>query len=493
MAVLKESIFYNWISPDPFLGADWTFQYSENLDFRTDLNGVQLLPAEQNRSTTDILMCYVKFDKTHLVRIYSSGRVTTGDNTAFTETNLCNIWFAPLGATKFRWEVYVFGMANIVRFDMTWVVTDVTPLAWRGPTPWVTTGGTPVINFWNSALLVWFGNKLRRWLPSTVDWPVPIGGWKMIRTFDKATIRGLVWRSSNIEVYTDYNGLDSRVYYIGWFWDAEDTGVSDTVVFENLSILQIWQLGNRVFVLFLDKTDDKTTYLYEVSGYNKRLIRRSRQDWWNTAYMDDFNVKVAYQPLSAYWDMLFCPFADWVWTHGRYNDYTPDALIKQWPGKSFYSATCFWPRLYCSYNAAGGYREVRYPLMNRYNDFTSETWVLISKIYQGNIRVNKHIERIWISYKFDITGLPALQTAGEIRFYVRSDRVWYNVTNWRILLATITDTTKMVHRIEPQEIMRANVPDCNVFEWKVEISRGTYNAVTPTFYDVEIEYGEVKD
>lgn len=43
----------------------------------------------------------------------------------------------------------------------------------------------------------------------------------------------------NIEVYVDYNEIDSRLYYIGGFWDAEDTGISDTVVFENLSFLQI--------------------------------------------------------------------------------------------------------------------------------------------------------------------------------------------------------------------------------------------------------------
>jgi hypothetical protein len=493
MATWQEKTWYKWKSIDAYIWSEWTFWYSKNIDIRNDLKWIQLLSDPKKRTVSNKLVCYVKNNINELLRIYENWSVTIWNNLVFSETNIWILWMFPQWATKFRDWIYVFSYSKIKRFQvvawaMAWL-TNITPTdRWTLPfnffSSWL-----PVLNFWNSALLVWRWNQLWRWLPSTSTWPVPSWWRKLMRTFDIAEIRWIVWRSSNIEVYVDYNNIDSRIYFIGWFWDAVDTWISNTIILENLSISQIWQIWERTFIVCNNLSNIFKTSLYEISWYNKRLIKESTLNALNSNYHSDFRLSTAYQQFPVSWWMMYLPFYDQVWSYGRESDDIWDNLcwLRDW--KVFISWVAMWDFFYWSEANWTSYKEYRYNLTYRHNDYINEPWVLISRIFDWWMMwLRKQLLQIYVWYKIDTTWNPA--NAWSIDLYLRTDMDSYNITDWRIKVVTIDDTTKMREIIETQQIRFAWIDDFSTIQYKVVINPWSSQSVSPILYELSFFYDD---
>ncbi len=489
MQTRQENSRYKWVSTDQYIWSEWTFFYSKNIDIRNDLKWIQLLSRYDERNIWNKLVVYVKRDYQTLVRIYSNWDVSIWNNTSFTEIMAWNVWTTNIqSATKFRDRIYVFSPTKILRFQANsvpiWWLTDITP-TWRNVSFPFKNNWFATVNFWNSALLVWRWNKLRRGLPTTNTWPVSVWWRKDMRTFDVAEIRWIIGRSSNIEVYTDYNWVDSRIFYIWWFRDAEDTWISNTVVLENKSISQVWQLWERTFIVCNSLNSLYKTSLYEISWYQTRLIKESYINNWNNAYHKDFTFSSAFQRFPATWKMLYLPFYDQVRSFWKELDNIWDNLIwlREW--QIFESWICIWDYMYCS----SATKEFRYNLKYRHNDYINQEWVLISRIFDWWIMwLRKQLQNIYIWYKLDTTWNPT--NAWTITIQVRTNMENYNTDDWRITVVVIDDPTKMREIIETQQIQRAWIDDFSTIQYKVIITPWSSREVSPILYEITFMYDD---
>lgn len=492
MAIRQENSRYGWRSIDPFIWSQNTFWYSENIDIRNDLKGIQLLSKPYERNIWNNISCYVKFSINELVRLYANWDVSLWNNTSFWDTIIWNIGVIPQWATKFRDHIYVFSYNKILSFTITWwvlwAINDITPAWWNVSFDFFSSW-LPTLNFWNSALLVWRWNQLWRWVPTTNTWPIPTWWWTAVRTLDKAEIRWVIGRSSNIEIYVNYNWVDSRVYFIWWFWDAVDTGISNTIILENLSIVNIWQVWERTFILCNNIYNVAKSQLYEISWYNKRLIKESTLNAWDTNYHSDFKFSTAYQNFPVSQQILYLPFFDQVWSYGRESDDIWDNLCSLRPWQVFIWGVSFWDYLYLSSDTLWVKKEHKYTLNYRHNDYIQSPWTLISKIHDGGMMwLRKQLKSIYIWYKLDTTYSPT--DIWSIEIYLRTDMAWYNITDWWIHIITIDNPNYMREIIESPQITVAWIDDFSTIQYKVVLNPSISGKVSPFLYEIAFNYDD---
>ena len=493
-----ENKWYWWHWQDSFLWIDWQFQYWQNINIHNELKGFQLNTLEEvSNNTTRI---YIKVFQNWMIRIRDNWDVYTTNN-ALRPTEVF-VWATTdtkiIEATFFKDDEFVFGEKVQRITDLSpFTITDITPPAvWSFP--WWTTlinstdfiGWVSVLNYRNTLLVVWIKNYLLTYDP-VLWWTA---GRKVVREFWQWQVVWITTVWNNIAVRLNYNWLDSRVFYLNWTFDVEDNGVINTVPFEWLSIRKVVQMWNSSFALCKDLIDGYSSSFYEISWYDKRIIKKSTDNFWNTNYPNVFVVWNSYQVYWNDWDSVYMPMEDWIWSYWKKSSLVDNCINLEWSNdltwithKTYLNSCVFGRYLYVAYLENGVRKEWRYYIWYKNKQwYTNKTWIMISRVYTWILqRKFKTPYELNISYQLDKLSANPWQ----IKVYLRHNRPAYNYTDWRELVATITDNTKMAYKVIASQT--AILRDFNCLEYKVELIRWSDATVSPIFYELHLVYEEL--
>lgn len=491
-----ENKWFNGIAPDPYVWADGTFQYSQNVNIRNNLKWITLSSEEENRDLSVFLNAYLVFaDPTwwptapKLLKFYSNWELKETDNNWNVEVLRLTTPIAVSAAFSFKTKIYAFGNNVVYEIDpVAWTFVDITAAL-----PWYAWAyRTFGLNYWNNTLVIWNQNIIwTLWPDPSVATPVfPTDYiWQQRREFSEWN--EIVWISNswwNIKVYTAYQYSDSRVFYLPATFDVGFEWINETIERKWMNVRNIaivWKTDNVVARgSWLDSVWVINWSLYETSWYDREPVYTTC-DWnLNPNYITQFLMNDHSQVYPVYWDIAYMAWVDWIWSYWRKTPWINKSLVKEWSyaDRSPRTSIVFWDYLYVSYDIFWvGSREKRYYLANRPQSFNTSTWMVISRVYNGDFaKDSKSCIELFASYELE----PTSSDPGYIEVYLRENRKQKNITGWRQLVATITDKTKNRQRIIANQM---NI-DFNLLEYKVHLYRWTDATVAPQFNEIYLEY-----
>lgn len=320
-----------WQSIDRFVGAENTFDYSNNIDIHSSLKTARLWRAYQSSALTD-LDTFTSFASIpwYLFKFVLRGTGTRvyrfQDWATFSEWTLVAtipLSWMPYSCCVFDGKIFLFTDSKIREFNpSSYTYTNRTPGAWRGFTCKI----IPSLNFYESWILVWQADKLLWYDPVLLTRSI-------VRDFTQWSIVGIIEYEEQVWIVVNHNWYDSRIYILWWNFDVDDIGVIKTLPLPWISVQTIWQMGNQVFLVAQDDDDINVTDFYELQWSIPVLIKSSRYTDWSNAV--DFilmnNSSVATKKRDKLvWDgkYVYIPCRDGIYRYWSPNRYIPQAFCQ---------------------------------------------------------------------------------------------------------------------------------------------------------------------
>lgn len=495
---------FQGIAKNEFLGQPAQFQYSRNIDITSDPSCIQLVAKSEIEEQSNITGMWpwdrINFmlwkDFNNFIAFGTGQQLWTCSNNSFPTFNLQAITNITISlATMFK-----DGTGEKIFWFGTWAVEIINPSTYwwvtTTPTDWSYTYSRAecVYKYSNSVLLVWDGNLLRRYVPVwSAELPV---WWKVVREFDPSDrIVAITQTGNTLKLYVVKDFLNTRIVYVNGTFDVEDWGTVENIWRDNVQVTKVTTFNNIDHVTLRSWWDNDIWYLYAVDGYRRELIMESKDNNWQSDWLEffdrwsDFNWQ---DPSKR--EYLYLLRWDGIWKYGI-NDSGALSLNLERERESLLSGWWYdfayihgsYLYVWFAYNF-NDYRIVRYYLDYRNEWYTNKIWYLFSSINVGTqFWTRKQSLRCAIAYEIDNANW------WDIRLYYRKNREGKNFGSWWNFLKTINDHTKMYDIIDlPYNSLSWEWVkfDYNCFEYKIELRKWSDDLVSPRVYEISRFYND---
>ena len=466
-----------------------SFQYSEHIDVRNNLGGIQLQSSTDDALTTALIGCYCN-TPSHFYKFLQNGKVII--------TTAWSIWWSELTLTGLIWWDFI---QDAVLFDNTiyavgvvWSVYTIA-LGWSvavpvtfpaNSIPSLPAGRASLLEFWNAQLVVAVGNLL---FTKTRGF----NEWTLCRQYDTGcVIECMSMVGNSIVVYVWYPGGSqvTKAFFLTGTFSQDDTGVAQGIIWSWSVVRNMVNVKWNPIVFGITNSwssNSAVNTMHIGTWYDSILIKESLNSEWVSYMQDEFQLELWGTPFLRYGvanDSVYIPARDWLRVYSMNKLGTGMLLCKEYAHTYNTAGTSCVSNEYAfaSYTNGGQSFERRYKLGNNKQPYTTSTGSLISRVYNG-WSWYKHKKKmiVWLDVAYDLTKT----TEGQIRIYVRPDRASYNQNLWRALVGTITDTTQSRYVQSPWvETNDALWLDFFQLEYKIEIDRWSSPTWTPIVSEI---------
>jgi len=267
--------FYWGMAWDDYVGSDWSFLYSDNLDFRQNYNWIELVRALQvNWSTWSNSMYWF----TETFSGSSKATFAWWEDWKFYNTVWLDLWVTPdasdlYNAQEFGDYIYfayeptstTFDIARITKAEAVTYNTTSTWYTWRVTEWditwfWTTNASSsiyPMLNYVDEFMLIWVWSRLYK-----------LAAWESAVTslFDNDLEADIVW-------ITEYSGL-FKIYLQSWkimFWDWQSSVFSAITDIHNTINNVYWYWATDYIIAWANSAYSE---LHILKGYQAQLLQR---------------------------------------------------------------------------------------------------------------------------------------------------------------------------------------------------------------------------
>lgn len=484
-----------WYSIDRFIGAENTFQYSNNVDIHSSMKSLKLsrkptsVSADINTYTTFAsiewyLFRFVLYWAT-TIRVY---RIQDWAAYVNQWTLVATIASSgdPYSCCVFDGKIFLFTSTKIWEFNPSWYsYTDRTPSTWWN----IGAKIIPSLNFYESWILVGKADKLFWYDPVLLTWSI-------IRDFTQWRIVGIIEYEEQVGIVVNHNGYDSRIYILWGNFDVDDIGVLGTIPLPGISVQAIWQMGDQVFLVAQDDDDIYVTNFYELQGRRPVLIKSSKYTDWSSPV--DFNLMNNSSVSAKKWDTLvydwqyiYIPCWDGIYRYWSPNQYIPQVFTQFSTIYDWWWGYVFWqPRWFTIHGNYLYVCGINWAVMTRryiWNEPSrieyAEKWFIKYRTYYSwsVIARNQNI-RIIVGYM--------LTPWSSINIYL-----WCNYKNMDLIdtISTVTiswtDWQKMMRHV--LEVENDWAEDWNIVDVKLELLVWSNTLESPELFEFYLEHTPV--
>jgi len=409
--------FYWWMAWDDYVWSEWSYLFSENLDFRQNMNWIELVRALQVRWTTD------NNTMTWFVEVFSWSSkwvFAYWEDWTFYSTSWLSLWATDiekdlLNAIPF-WDYIYFiyddwnaKMSRITKADaieninvedwFNWRVTD-------DAITWITqdsdSGKYPMLNYVDEFLLIWVWNLLYK-----------LSAWDdtVISIFTNPFDADVVW-------ITEYSGLFKIFLQNGkiMFWDWQSEAFAAITDIKNTIEHVYWNWNTDYIIAWYNFAYSE---LHLLQWYNTQLLQRviysEREGKTLYAFWDNANQSKPQIMAKRLW--LLRIWASWSATEWIYTYWT-DVLWTQDAFQFNYSKDASWETIW-RVNAI-------YPFTSwLYISYSTSSWDKIWLVDQNvNPSNNKQTTWQWISRIFDAWSRTSTKQLQKIK--VKVNNIYWN-------------------------------------------------------------------
>lgn len=468
-----ENSWYRWGSQDrqTWYGSQYQFWYWVNT--RDMKNWVCLAWWVKSTRTYDGKATYFVYNW-KLYALTSSWKVIdTSDWT--TKISWLTWWWLLKNQYAYQFGNWVFcALWNKIRVVIwswsTWTKVDVTPTWFNNI--------TCMLNYANTFMLFWDGNKLWRFDYSM--WTYVAEMFKQIRKFDSWYV--IYWLSlewNYLKIYTS-DWKNTKIHYAKWTFDVEESWLVQTISFK-----WMWLMENRVasdqwrdYVLFDIWNDLK---LSKISWYNKTDIKWTQRFWSAADVWNFFSVNYPYVHASDW--VLFVWTDEWIWTFTEYNWWLWWWCL-EFPSSNWEQISCIFrynEELYVCYVWTNSYTEKVFDLSFQPTVYQS-TWYIIWRVFDwwcGSL-FKKNIQTT-ITYK-----MPT-NTSMELSYRYDRKTYWYSKSNFKSV-KIMSDTTTCYDIIVPTTDNDFNMPR-NYIEYRIDLNTSS-TSKSPILFEHNLLYND---
>ena len=456
--VLQSTRWYNGYWENQDLMNDGQFQYGRNIDIFNDISWIQLASKiEQTPSDpppSNRVVAYAPYDNNKLFRFmdnrnfnFTNNATRPSSTSAGTTTNVIN------STAVFRDEVLWVREPRIFAFSAN-AVEIIDPDSPYTVTSIVPTDGTFVRTSWStqayplvysgSVLLVGKWNILRRYVPiGSPELPV---WWKAIRVFKEwDQIVWLTVSGNYLKIWINERNINTKILYVTGTFDAEDWWVINTIEWDNMVCLwAVCTISNVDYALMRSSTDNTIVYFYSIDWYTKSLIRRTKFANGQANQLEYFTVGWDTIKPQIKRDIAYMPMGDGIWTFGMNKLWQPTMNLQRWSTWLVVNRSqVFWDYLYTAGNFPINF-EQRVYLEYRNNWYISSTGIVTDKVEIWDF-IKEQKENLELVVEYELDQFSA--SPWTIEIYIRPNRANRTATWWFTLVDTITDKTRLVHRV----------------------------------------------
>jgi hypothetical protein len=358
------------------------------------------------------------------------------------------------------------------------------------PTDWAYSYASWWAWFWLvyswSVLLVAKWNLLRRYVPiGSPELPV---WWKVIREFKEwDEIVWLTLSGNYLKIWINERNLNTKILYVTGTFDVEDGWVVNTIEWNNMVCQWGIQTVNNVdYALMRSSADNLIWYLYSIDWYKKDLV-------WKTKYANGQSNQMEYFTLWSLSivpkekrDIMYMAMWDWIRTYGMNKLWQPTINLQRTSWWVSYSKShIHWDYLYLAGNFPTPF-EQRVYLEYRNNWYIDSTGIITDKVEIWDF-IREQKENLELVIEYELNNFSA--NPWSIGIYTRPNRIDKTPTGWFTLISTITDKTKLVHRVAVSQLLLKQ--DWDSIEVQYRLIPWVDTLVSPILRQRQLSYANI--
>lgn len=491
------SQFYNWLSPDTILGNEGTFQYSKNIDIRTNPRWIQL-NSEFSQIWDDLPWWYTvtgvidisQYSQWWYLTVFTLNKIFVyrGWWVEVYSTSNTIIWSDIFRISGNDYLIIITGtqIKKILLNDavdpskiIPWWWTNYITNTWS-PYADITSYNFAVTRKLQSAnLLIWCVDKIIK-LDQT--WTTTV-----IYTF--GTYEICTWITivgDQLRVYTKKwrDPGDWYLYMCNSSAVSSSSLIFDMVIpWEQMPVQSVKSIGNIDYAVIWD-TSNNMCNLVIAQWYTKEKVFK------NSNYNNAIFVTEWVNTITNYNDLLVLLGKNQKWeygifSYGKHLPWFPDAMVFDKviddisSINNMFSVYPFRDRLYVSYISSNGHTKIKY-IKRDLIDTYSQSWEMVTKtVTWWAVWQRKYIKEINVWYDISTDN----NHWWSIKIYCRTNNSWDISQWWEQIGTDIVDDTVNYRRFLPNEVP---FKEWNMLQLKVELIK--WNNKTPVLYDINITY-----